>query len=158
MTGKPQPAFALDVETCTYLGIKDSQDLFFCSGYSFSHPSNFYVWIWKKNTAHCQENRMWRMETDIQDTSGQQIKQVRLVSAKAERPNHPSCGVGGSASQGGGVGGPPHQWQRRCRHDSKRPIRLTVALDLKTFYWHLSPNTMRERHHHGPTGIFFTVW
>ncbi len=44
-------------------------------------------------------------------------KHVRLVSAKAERPNHPSRGGGVSqpargGSQpagGGGVGGPPHQ-------------------------------------------------
>ncbi len=31
----------------------------------------------------------------------QSYQQVRLVSAKAERPNHPSRGGGGSASQGG---------------------------------------------------------
>ena len=31
------------------------------------------------------------------------MKQVRLVSAKAERPNHQSRGEGGSASQGGEV-------------------------------------------------------
>ncbi len=37
--------------------------------------------------------------------------QVRLVSAKAERPNHPSR-----------------------RRDSIRPIRLTVALGLKTIH------------------------
>ncbi len=34
-----------------------------------------------------------------------------------------------------GGGGPPHQWQwqwqQRCRRDSTRPIRLTVALGLK---------------------------
>ncbi len=44
-------------------------------------------------------------------------------------------GGGGSASQGWGVsqpggGGPPRQ--RQCRRDSIRPIRLTVALGLKS--------------------------
>ncbi len=56
-------------------------------------------------------------------------KQVRLVSVKAECPNHPSHGGvsqpgGGSGSQGG----PPRQ--QRHVHESIRPIRLTVALGL----------------------------
>ena len=71
-------------------------------------------------TFHAEEKRF---------RSLQQREQVRLVSAKAEHPNHPSRGgvsqPGGSASWGGG---PPRQW---CRHDSTRPIRLTVALRLK---------------------------
>ena len=59
----------------------------------------------------------------------EQSKQVRLVSAEAERSNHPSrVGGGGVASQGGGL--PPRQ--RQHVHDSIRPIRLTVALGLKT--------------------------
>ena len=61
-------------------------------------------------------------------------KQVRLVSLKAECPQ-PSITWGGGFSQPGGSaswGGHPHQWQRWHVHDSIRPIRLTVALDLKT--------------------------
>ncbi len=63
-------------------------------------------------------------------------KQVRLVSVKTERPNHPSRS---HARQGGvvvgvGVGGPPRQRQWRHVHDSIRPIRLTVALGLNTFW------------------------
>ncbi len=50
------------------------------------------------------------------------FQQVRLVSAKAERPNHPSLGGGG---------GPPRQ--RRRRRDSIRPIWLTVALGIKSY-------------------------
>ncbi len=60
-------------------------------------------------------------------------EQVRLVSVKAERPNHPSrshARQGGCQLVGVGVmvGGPP--W--RHVHDSIGPIRLTVALGLKT--------------------------
>ncbi len=61
-------------------------------------------------------------------------QQVRLVSVKAERPNHPSRG-GGVASQGGqpagGGSASPRPQQRRHVRDSTRPIRLTVALSLK---------------------------
>ncbi len=49
-------------------------------------------------------------------------QQVRFISAKAERPNHPSCEGGGQLARGGSQpargGGPPHQRQRR---DSIRP-------------------------------------
>ncbi len=61
-------------------------------------------------------------------------KQVRLVSVKAERPNHPSrCHQGGQPARGGSalwgvsqLGGPP----RRHVHDSIRPIWLAVALGI----------------------------
>ncbi len=72
-------------------------------------------------------------------------QQARLVSVKAERPNYPShChqaggvalwgGVsqpgGGQPAKGGGGAGPP----RRHVHDYIRPIRLTVALGLKSVH------------------------
>ncbi len=79
----------------------------------------------------CNVSLCWYLRASKQFRS---VRQVRLVSAKAECPNHPS--LGGVASQRGGGQpargrsasweGPPRQW--RHRNDSIRPIRLTVAL------------------------------
>ena len=80
-------------------------------------PPNLCIHPPRKND---RQRKRWGVTTDTfwePELDGEPRKQVRLVSAKAERPNHPS--------QGGG--GPPRQRRRR---DSIRPIRLTVALGL----------------------------
>ncbi len=84
-------------------------------------------------------------------SSAPKAKQVRSVSVKAERPNHPSHS---HARQGGVVvvvvGGPSsvgqsHEWgggpPRRHVHDSIRPIQLTVALNLKIELFRLRNST-----------------
>ncbi len=96
---------------------------------------------WKLRTAICNwemSNRMrnlnwwsasycWRVR--IQEN---RTEQDRLVSAKAERPNHPSHG-GGVASQGGSAS---QMMGQRARGGGSSmttmQIRLAVALGLKT--------------------------
>ncbi len=66
--------------------------------------------------------------TDVHRQVSVNHKQVRSVSVKAKRPNHPSR-LGGRGSALGGEG-PPRQ--RRHVHDSIWPILLAVALGLKS--------------------------
>ena len=84
------------------------------------------------SSASCTDDFSWQKQEKENCTAS-------TLSVKAERPNHPSRSHArqgwwwwGAASGGGDpvVGGPP--WQRRHVHDSIRPIRLTVALGLKT--------------------------
>ena len=77
-----------------------------------------------------------KLPTAVSTIEQLHFQQERVLSVKAERPNHPSRSYarqsGGGGQPVGGVGGGGGGRSRRHVHDSIRPIWLTVALGLKT--------------------------
>ena len=73
--------------------------------------------------------------------------QVRFVSVKAERPNHPSAsGGGGQPVWWGGAGGEGPPRQRRCRRDSTTPRRLRRARPKNRLFGRLATTDVKVVH------------